>query len=101
MENIMLPKPHKIIRVVKETQAEYTFRVECEDAPKHGQFYMLSIPKIGEAHTGERHRQSPFGGWGGLLFVKIRQIVQIEKRVSVAERLSGVTGDVYLYFRKY
>ena len=24
-----------------------------------------------------------------------------EKRVSVAERLTGVTGDVYLYFRKY
>ena len=24
-----------------------------------------------------------------------------EKRVSVAERLSGTTGDVYLYFRKY
>ena len=49
MENIMLPKPHKIISVLKETQAEYTFRVECGDTPMHGQFYMLSIPKIGEA----------------------------------------------------
>ena len=49
MDNIMLPKPHKIISVVKETQAEYTFRVECGDTTKHGQFYMLSIPKIGEA----------------------------------------------------
>ena len=49
MDNIMLPSPHKILSVVKETQAEYTFRVEYHGATQHGQFFQLSIPKVGEA----------------------------------------------------
>ena len=49
MENIMLPSPHKIISIVKETQAEYTFRVEYQGETQHGQFFQLSIPKVGEA----------------------------------------------------
>jgi anaerobic sulfite reductase subunit B len=49
MKNIMMPTPHKIIRVMKETKAEFTFRVECNDKINHGQFYQLSIPKVGEA----------------------------------------------------
>ena len=49
MDNIMLPRPHKILKILKETKAEYTFRVECEPPERHGQFFQLSIPKIGEA----------------------------------------------------
>lgn len=49
MENIMLPSAHKIISVLQETKAEYTFRVEYEGETDHGQFFQLSIPKIGEA----------------------------------------------------
>lgn len=49
MENIMMPRPHKIIDVIKETKAEYTFRVEYHGETNHGQFFQLSIPKIGEA----------------------------------------------------
>ena len=49
MDNIMLPSPHKIISVLKETKAEYTFRVEYDGETQHGQFFQLSIPKIGEA----------------------------------------------------
>lgn len=49
MNNITLPEPHKIIRIIHETNAEYTFRVACEAETKHGQFFMLSIPKVGEA----------------------------------------------------
>ena len=49
MENIMLPSPHKILSIVKETRAEYTFRVAYEGETKHGQFFQLSIPKVGEA----------------------------------------------------
>lgn len=49
MDNIMLPTPHKILRVLKETGAEYTFRVEYQGETGHGQFFQLSIPKIGEA----------------------------------------------------
>ncbi len=49
MKNALMPKPHRIINVEHETNAEYTFRVECGDKVEHGQFYVLSIPKIGEA----------------------------------------------------
>lgn len=49
MNNIMMPTPHKILKVIKETQAEYTFRVECDLETQHGQFFQLSIPKVGEA----------------------------------------------------
>ncbi len=49
MKNITLPTGHRIIKVVKETKAEYTFRVECDAETKHGQFFQLSIPKVGEA----------------------------------------------------
>lgn len=49
MENIMLPQPHKILSVLKETKAEYTFRVEYDGETRHGQFFQLSIPKVGEA----------------------------------------------------
>ncbi len=48
-KNIMLPKPHKILRILKETKAEYTFRVEYHGEVKNGQFFQLSIPKVGEA----------------------------------------------------
>ena len=49
MNNITMPTPHKIVKIIHETQAEYTFRVHYEGETKHGQFFMLSIPKIGEA----------------------------------------------------
>lgn len=49
MNNITLPSPHKIINIIHETKAEYTFRVQWHGEVKHGQFFVLSIPKIGEA----------------------------------------------------
>ena len=49
MKNIMLPEPHEILSILKETAAEYTFRVAYEGETDHGQFFQLSIPKIGEA----------------------------------------------------
>ena len=49
MNNITLPSPHKITKIIHETKAEYTFRVKCDIPTLHGQFFMLSIPKIGEA----------------------------------------------------
>ena len=49
MKSGMLPMPHRILSVTRETKAEYTFRVAYDGQPEHGQFMMLSIPKIGEA----------------------------------------------------
>jgi anaerobic sulfite reductase subunit B len=49
MEDIMMPEPHRILKIVRETQAEFTFRVAFDKPSSHGQFCMLSIPKVGEA----------------------------------------------------
>ena len=46
---MMRPTPHKILRILRETNAEFTFRVACDAQTKHGQFFQLSLPKIGEA----------------------------------------------------
>lgn len=44
-----MPKPYKILEIVHETNLEYTFRVEVDVKAEHGQFFQISIPKIGEA----------------------------------------------------
>ncbi|MDU7440604.1 MAG: anaerobic sulfite reductase subunit AsrB [Clostridium sp.] len=49
MSNILSSKPCKIISINKESLHEYTFRVETDIVPEHGQFMELSIPKFGEA----------------------------------------------------
>ncbi|MDI3310518.1 MAG: anaerobic sulfite reductase subunit AsrB [Thermoanaerobacterium sp.] len=49
MNNIFMPKPYKILEIVHETNLEYTFRVEVDIKAEHGQFFQISIPKIGEA----------------------------------------------------
>ena len=47
--NIMRPSAHRILNITHETQAEFTFQVEFPFPSRHGQFCMLSIPKVGEA----------------------------------------------------
>ena len=47
MENIMKPEPHKIVSVIRQTAAEFTIRVACDKDPGYGQFFQLSLPKIG------------------------------------------------------
>ena len=49
LNNIMEPSPHRILKITHETQAEFTFRVDFHYPSRHGQFCMLSIPKVGEA----------------------------------------------------
>jgi len=49
MTDIMMPWPARILDIIKETAAEYTFRVACDIQTRHGQFFQLSIPKVGEA----------------------------------------------------
>ena len=50
MENIMKPEPHKIIHgLCARLTAEFTIRVACDKDPGYGQFFQLSLPKIGEA----------------------------------------------------
>lgn len=51
MDNILEPKPYKILIVKKLTAIEWLFRVEFDEIEKinYGQFIQISIPKIGEA----------------------------------------------------
>lgn len=60
MNNIMQPSACRILDIKKESLHEYTFKVETDVKPNHGQFLQLSIPKIGEAPISV----SAFGdGW--------------------------------------
>ena len=49
MKNIVKPVACKILEVKRESLHEYTYRVETDIKPEHGQFLQLSIPKVGEA----------------------------------------------------
>ena len=48
-KNAILPSPHKILSMLRHTDTECTFRVACDREPDFGQFFMLSLPKVGEA----------------------------------------------------
>ena len=48
MNNPVMPKPHQILDIIRETNLEYTFRIETDMRPKHGQFFQLSLPRVGE-----------------------------------------------------
>ena len=49
MINKMRPEPHRIMKIVRQTKPESTFRVSYKGDAADGQFFMLSIPKVGEA----------------------------------------------------
>ena len=49
IHNPYLPESSKILLIKKETDLEYTFRLKTKLRCKPGQFFMLSLPKIGEA----------------------------------------------------
>lgn len=45
LNNPVKPQAHKIIDILKQTDAEWTFRVENELPIRHGQFMQLSCLK--------------------------------------------------------
>lgn len=50
MNNPWLPEKHRILDIIEETDLESTFVVEFPNASiRHGQFFEISLPKIGEA----------------------------------------------------
>ena len=50
MINPWLPERHRILEIIEETDMESTFVVEFnEPSIRHGQFFQISLPKIGEA----------------------------------------------------
>ena len=75
MNNVLTPKACKIIDIKKESNLEYTFRVETDIKVKHGQFLQLSIPKIGEAPISV----SGFGD--GYLDFTIRSVGKVTDKI--------------------
>ncbi|CAB1246571.1 Anaerobic sulfite reductase subunit B [Clostridiaceae bacterium BL-3] len=49
LNNPIRPEAHKILRILPQTESEWTFRVENHMPIQHGQFMQISIPKFGEA----------------------------------------------------
>jgi anaerobic sulfite reductase subunit B len=49
MDNLYKPFNSKIIKIIKHTDLEYTFKMEYAGDVKPGQFFEVSIPKLGEA----------------------------------------------------
>lgn len=47
-DNIVTPVSCELISIIKETDIEYTFRVKTNKELNHGQFFQLSLPKVGE-----------------------------------------------------
>lgn len=47
--NLVRPEPHKIIDIIKETDQEWTFRLENSLPIQDGQFMQVSLPRVGEA----------------------------------------------------
>ncbi len=83
----MLPKPHKILAVLKETNAEYTFRVAYNQPIDYNQFFQLSIPKVGEAPI------SVSGKGQGYVDFTIRKIGRL------TEGIFGLQKDDTLFMR--
>lgn len=50
MENLYIPKRAKILKIIKHTDKEWTFRVYANSKDvRPGQFYEISMPKHGES----------------------------------------------------
>ena len=78
--NVLVPKPHRILSMLKHTATECTFRVACENDPAYGQFFMLSLPKVGEAPI------SASGKGPGYVEFTIRNVGLLTRRFSIWSR---------------
>ena len=48
-DNELRPEPYEILDINPQTEKEYIFKVKCNKDAKPGQFFQISLPKIGEA----------------------------------------------------
>ncbi len=76
MINPVKPTARQILEVRPETGLEFTIKVTNEVQPDHGQFFQLSIPRVGEAPISV----SAFGdGW---LEFTIREVGKVTDKIS-------------------
>ena len=76
MNNCYLPFLSKILKVIKHTELEYTFRMEYQGDVLPGQFFEVSVPKYGEAPI------SVSGIGQGYVDLTIRKVRSEERRVG-------------------
>ena len=75
MKNIVKPVACKILEVKRESLHEYTYRVETDIKPEHGQFLLLQAPQVyavnydfafvRNVHATDHVEQRSFAGAGG------------------------------------
>ena len=75
MNNIMAPVPCRVDKIIRETAAEFTFRILFHGTSGHGQFFQLSIPKVGEAPISISGRED------GYVEFTIRKVGQLTEGV--------------------
>lgn len=73
--NDYIPFPSRILKVIKQTDIEYTFRMEFHGKAKPGQFFEVSIPKYGEAPI------SVSGIGDGFVDLTIRRVGKVTNEV--------------------
>lgn len=79
--NEYIPFRSKILEIIKHTELEYTFRMECGGDVRPGQFFEVSIPKYGEAPI------SVSGIGDGSIDLTIRRVGKVTDEVF--ERYEG------------
>jgi anaerobic sulfite reductase subunit B len=48
-KNHLKPIAYQVEQIIRQTAQEYIFRITCSEEVKPGQFYEISLPKVGEA----------------------------------------------------
>lgn len=91
MTNYIQPQPYKILSVTHETALEYTFRIETDIKPEHGQFLQLSVPKIGEVPISVSGQGD---GWLDFTIRKVGKVTDVifEKKAGDTMFLRGPYG---------
>ncbi len=86
-ENNYLPFRAKILEKLKQTEIDWTYRLECQIKPVFGQFMEVSIPGVGECPLSI----SDFGD--GYIEMTIRKVGKVTEGIDQLDK-----GD-YLYLR--
>lgn len=91
MFNPIQPKAYTITEVRHETDIEYTFRFNTDIKVEHGQFLMLSIPKIGEVPISVSAQGD---GWLEFTIRKVGKVTDVifSKRAGDKMFLRGAYG---------
>ncbi len=74
-DNPMRPESHLITKIIKETDIEWTFRIKIKEKPLPGQFYMVSLPRVGEMPISISRIENDF------IEMTIRNVGKVSDRV--------------------